>query len=425
MQQVSHGLKNGAKQRIAVIGAGIVGISTAIWLQRDGHDVVVIDREGPAAGTSYGNGGVLASCAVVPVNSPGLIKNAPGMLLRADSPLFLRWSYLPKMLPWLAKYLSRANVDDAKHVAKALTYILHDSLEQHQALAKGTQAEKWLKPSDYIFVYETRADFEKEAFAWRVRREMGYTWDELNAEAFNQYDPIFQGTRNFAIRLKGHGIISDPGKYVIALAQHFEQQGGEVIIAEASDISQENGAVSAVQTTTGKIDCDHAVLAAGVWSKNLSQKLGAQTPMETERGYHIELINPSVMPRAAMMLASGKFVITPMEGRIRCAGIVEFGGLDKPASKGPLALLKKQIHQAIPGLTYDRIDEWMGHRPATSDSIPSIGPYKDLAGAYAAFGHHHIGLTGGPKTGRMIADMVAGRTTNADFTPYDVSRFTL
>lgn len=418
------GLKKNGKQRIAVVGAGIVGISTAIWLQRDGHDVVVIDKEGPAAGTSYGNGGVLASCAVVPVNSPGLIKSAPAMLFQADSPLFLRWSYLPKMLPWLVKYLSRANARDANHVAKALTYILHDSLEQHQALAKGTEAEKWLKPSDYLFVYENRSNFEKEAFGWGVRREMGFTWDELNAEALNEYDPIFQGTRNFAIKLKGHGIISDPGKYVIALAQHFEQKGGELVIAEVTDITQTNGVVSSVETTSGKIDCDQAVLAAGVWSKNLSEKLGAKTPMETERGYHIELINPSVMPRAAVMLASGKFVITPMEGRIRCAGIVEFGGLDASASEGPVALLKKQIHQAIPGLTYDSIEEWMGHRPATSDSIPSIGPYQNIKGAYAAFGHHHVGLTGGPKTGRMIADMIAGRKTNTDLAPYSVSRFT-
>ncbi len=415
---------NSERKRIAVIGAGIVGVSTAIWLQRDGHEVILIDKEGPAAGTSFGNGGVLASCGVTPVNSPGLITNAPGMLLRADSPLFLRWSYLPKMLPWLIKYTLRANDKDARHVASALTQILHDSFEQHQALANGTGAEKWLKSSDYVFVYDDRAAFKKDAFSWAVRRDMGYKWDEMNAESFNQYDPIFQGTKKFAVRLKNHGIITDPGKYVIALAEHMEKQGGEIIVAEVNEIIQNHGQVTGVETSTGIVSCDAVVLAAGVWSKALSEKLGAKTPLETERGYHIELINPSVMPRSAMMLASGKFVVTPMEGRIRCAGIVEFGGLDNPASKGPIALLKKQIHQAIPGLTYDRIEEWMGHRPAPTDSIPFIGPYKDIKGAYAAFGHHHIGLTGGPKTGRMIADMIANRKTNIDLAPYEVSRFT-
>jgi len=412
------------KQRIAVIGAGIVGVSAAIWLQRDGHDVVLIDREGPAAGTSYGNGGVLASCGIAPVNSPGLIKSAPGMLLKADSPLFMRWSYLPKMLPWLIKYMLRANHKDASYVASALAQILHDSVEQHQALAKGTGAEKWLKASDYVFVYDERANFVKEKFAWEIRRKLGFKWEELNAEAFNKYDPIFQGTKNFAVRFKDHGYISDPGEYVIALARHMEKQGGEIVTANVKDINQSAGQVTGVETDTGTISCDSVVMATGVWSKGLMENLGIKTPLETERGYHIELINPSVMPRSPMMLASGKFVVTPMEGRLRCAGIVEFGGLETPASKGPFELLKRQIHEAIPGLTYDRVEEWMGHRPATTDSIPFIGPLENLKGAYAAFGHHHIGLTGGPKTGRMIADMIAERKTNIDISPYKVSRFT-
>ena len=413
-----------SKKTVAIIGAGIVGVSSAIWLQRDGHKVILIDREGPAAETSFGNGGVLASCAIAPVNSPGLIKTAPGMLLHADSPLFMRWSYLPKMLPWLVKFLARANDTDARRAAKALTQILYDSLEQHQALAKGTGAEKWLKPSDYVFVYDDYKGFEKETFTWSLRREMGFEWDELSAEEFNNYEPIFQGTRNFAIRLKNHGLISDPGKYVEALARHFEQQGGEIVIAAANDIIEKNGNVVGIKTDHGVIDCDIAILAAGAWSKQLSEKLGAATPLETERGYHIELINPSVMPRSAIMLVSGKFVITPMEGRIRCAGIVEFGGLDKPADKAPIELLKRQIHQALPGLKYDHIEEWMGHRPTLSDSIPFIGPYKKVKGAYAAFGHQHIGLTGGPKTGKMIADMVANRQINMDVAPYETSRFT-
>ncbi len=411
-------------RRVAIIGAGIVGVSTAIWLQRDGFDVVLIDKEGPAAGTSYGNGGVLASCAVVPVNAPGLMKSAPGMLLRPDSPLFLRWSYLPKILPWLFKYLSKANARDTRHVAKALTAILYDSVEQHQALADGTGAEKWLKPSDYIFVYNRREDFLKESTTWALRREMGFTWEELGAAAFDEYDPIFKGTRQFAIKMSDHGHISDPGKYVTALADHIVKQGGELAICEARDLEIQNGKISGVLTSNGLIECDEVVLAAGVWSKPLAEKLGVKVPMETERGYHIELVNPSQMPRSPMMLASGKFVITPMEGRIRCAGIVEFGGLELPPSKAPFELLKRQINQAMPGLTYDHVEEWMGHRPAPSDSIPLIGPVATVKGAWAGFGHHHIGLTGGPKTGRMIADMIANRKSNIDLAPFEVSRFT-
>ncbi|MFK5980083.1 MAG: FAD-binding oxidoreductase [Rhizobiaceae bacterium] len=417
------GVKSSNKKKIAIIGAGIVGVSTAIWLQRDGHDVVLIDKEGPAAGASYGNGGVLASSAVIPVNAPGLVKSAPGMLMRADSPLFMRWSYLIKLLPWLLPYVSRANVSDARKAAHALTQILYDSIDQHQALAKGTGAEKWLKPSDYMFVYDDRAGFEKERFNWDLRKELGYSWDEFDAEALHAYDPVFAGKKKFAIRLKNHGHITDPEKYNCALADHIVKEGGEIIIASADDVEMHGDNVIGVQTSDGLIKCDTIVLAAGAWSGPLAKKFGTATSLETERGYHIELINPSVMPRAPLMLVSGKFVVTPMEGRIRCAGIVEFGGLDAPPSRAPFALLKKQIHQAIPGLKYDEIKEWMGHRPASVDSVPFIGPFNKENTLFAAFGHQHIGLTGGPKTGRMIADMIGLRKSNIDVTPYRVSRF--
>lgn len=419
---MASGKKPNNKKKIAIIGAGIVGVSTAIWLQRDGHDVVLIDKEGPAAGASYGNGGVLASSAVIPVNAPGLVKSAPGMLMRRDSPLFMRWSYLPKLLPWLLPYISRANVSDARKAAHALTQILHDSIDQHQALAKGTGAEKWLKPSDYLFVYDDRSGFKKERFGWDLRKEMGFRWEEFDAEALHAYDPIFAGKKKFAIRLKDHGHITDPEKYVCALADHVVKEGGKIIIASAEDIEMDGENVTGVQTSDGLIDCDAVVLAAGVWSGLLAKKFGATTPIESERGYHIELINPSVMPKSPLMLVSGKFVVTPMEGRIRCAGIVEFGGLDAPPSRAPFELLKKQIHQAIPSLKYDEIIEWMGHRPASIDSIPYIGPFNKENTLFAAFGHQHIGLTGGPKTGRMIADMIGLRKSNIDLAPYEVSR---
>lgn len=411
------------KKRVAVIGAGIIGVSTAIHLQRNGHEVVLIDKTGPAGETSFGNGGILVSSGVVPVNAPGLIKNAPGMLLRRDSPLFMHWPYLPKMLPWLLQYMRRANARDTRLVARALTPLLHDSIGQHRALAQGTSAEKWLQESDYVFVYNDQAAFNKDAFGWSLRREMGFSWDEMDAKQFAEYEPIFQGQNKFAIRLKDHGIVRDPGEYVSDLVKHVEQQRGELIIAEFEDVVATQGRVTAVKTSEGLIDCDTVVIAAGVWSKNLIEKLDLKIPMETERGYHIELINPSQMPLNGLMLAAGKFVITPMHGRIRCAGIVEFGGLETPAQDAPLQLLKKHITELFPELKYDRIDEWMGHRPAPADSIPFIGPTKNMPDVYAAFGHHHVGLSAGPRTGQLVADMISGRKPDIDIQPYRTDRF--
>ncbi len=412
------------RKTVAVIGAGIVGVSTAIWLQRDGHDVILIDRAGPGEGTSYGNGGILASCSMVPVTGPGLMKKAPRMLLDPGQPLFLRWAYLPKLLPWLIKYLRNANAADTKRIASAIAGVTMDSLAEHQALAKNTKAERWIVPSDYLYVYNNRAHFDSDAFGWSIRKEHGFQWDELEGRAFADYDPSFSDELGFAVRLKDHGRISDPGQYVKDLAADIEINGGRVVIGNVDDIAKENGCVKGVSVDGTVVNCDAAVLATGVWSGPLARKLGLAVPLESERGYHIELWDPSFMPKSPVMIASGKFVATPMEGRLRLAGVVEFGGLDAPPSRAPFELLRKNGVAAFPGLKWTKETEWMGHRPAPADSIPVIGEVPGVKGAFTGFGHHHIGLTGGPKTGRLLAQLISGKKPNLDLTPYSPARFT-
>ena len=163
--------------------------------------------------------------------------------------------------------------------------------------------------------------------------------------------------------------------------------------------------------------------SGGSWSKPLARKLGLDIPLESERGYHLELVEPIRMPSAPVMIASGKFVATPMDGRLRLAGIVEFGGLDAPPSRAPFELLERNIRAAMPGLTWKDRREWMGHRPAPADSIPVIGEAPGVGGAFLGFGHHHVGLTGGPKTGRLLAQLVCGRAPNIDLAPYAPNRF--
>lgn len=417
----SQPLKPG--RHVAVIGAGIVGVSTAIWLLRDGHRVTLVDRKGPGEGTSHGNGGVLASCSVIPVTVPGLLKKAPRMLFDPNQPLFLKWSYLPKLAPWLVRYLRHSNAVSVRHRAAALAPIIGDSLNDHRALAAGTGAEKWITPCDYVFVYRDRAHYDGDAFGFTVRREHGFEWDELEGDDWRAYDPIFGAGLGFGARFGGHGRITDPGRYVKDLAAHAESLGAELRIGEITDIARQNGAVTGIRFSGETLACDDVVLATGAWSGPLAKKLGIDVPLESERGYHLELWEPSAMPRAACMIASGKFVATPMDGRIRLAGIVEFGGLDAPASTAPFRLLEKNIRDAIPGLTWKHTVEWMGHRPSIADSIPLIGEAPALKGAWLGFGHDHVGLTGGPKTGRLLSQLISGRQPNIDLTPYSPARF--
>lgn len=410
-------------RRVAIVGAGIVGVATAIWLQRDGHQVTLIDRAGPGEGASFGNGGVLASCAMVPVTGPGLLRKAPFMLMDRNQPLFLKLGYLPRLLPWLRQYLSHANEPDTRRISSAIAGVVGDSLAEHQALAAGTGAEKWIVPSDYLYLYSHRAAFEGDALAWDIRKSHGVVWEELEGQALRDFDPVYAPEQSFGVRMGDHGRIADPGKYVKDLAAHVEANGGEIVTGNVTGFARSGDTVTGVRIGERTLDCDAALLATGAWAGPLARGLGLKVPLESERGYHLELWEPSVMPRCPVMIASGKFVATPMEGRLRLAGIVELGGLVAPPSRAPFELLRRAARAAMPGLTWQRETEWMGHRPATTDSIPVLGAVPGLTGAYTAFGHHHIGMTSGPKTGRLMAQVIAGRQPNLDLGAYSPARF--
>jgi D-amino-acid dehydrogenase len=416
--------------RAAIIGAGIVGVATALWLRREGWEVALVDPLGPAGGASFGNGGVLAACAMVPVTVPGLPMKAPRMLLDPESPLFLRWSYLPRLAPWLVKYLRQCAPERVAETAAAMAPLVGDTVAEHQALAGDTPAARWLVPCDYAYLYRDRAAFAADAFGWETRARHGATWDELDRDALNAWDPAFSEAVGFAARLGGHGRVTDPGAYVGALADHLTAMGGRVIRAEATDIATEGDRVTGLRLRAPDgveetLEADAAVLCAGALSGPLARRMGVAAPLESERGYHVELWEPSAMPRNPVMVAAGKFVMTPMEGRLRLAGVVEFGGLKAPPSPAPFALLKRQALRVMPDLRWREATEWMGHRPAPADSIPLIGPAPKLKGAWMGFGHHHVGLTAGPVTGRLLAQMIAGRKPNIDLAPYAPSRFEL
>ncbi|MBO6603171.1 MULTISPECIES: NAD(P)/FAD-dependent oxidoreductase [Paracoccaceae] len=411
-----------AEAHTIVVGAGIVGVSTAIWLRRAGVQVTLLDRDAPGQGTSYGNAGVLANCSMVPVTVPGLIRKGPRYALDPNFPLFLRWSYLPKLLPWLLKYLAHANDADTRRIAHGLTPIVGDGADQHKALSAGTGAADWVVESDYTFAYATRAAFDADSYVWDLRREAGFEPEILEGEAARDYEPNLGPAVDCLAVMKDHGFIRDPGGYVMALAEEFQRLGGTFRKADVRDFSFADGKVRAVETTTGAIPCTDVVLATGVWSKPLMKRLGLTIPLESERGYHVVYEGATGGPAMPIMVAAGKFVATPMAAGLRCAGVVEFGGLEAGPSAAPFALLRREVAKAFPRLQAKAEVEWQGHRPAPADSLPLIGQVGGT-GVYVGFGHHHIGLTGGPKTGRLLAQLMTGQKPNLDMAPYDPARF--
>lgn len=410
-------------QTVAIVGAGIVGVATAIWAQRAGHRVVLIDREGPAAGTSFGNAGLLASASIVPVTTPSLWRRAPAMVLNPDSPLFLRWRYLPQIAPWLVRFLSHARDAKTRAAAAAWMPLIGDSLADHQALADGTGADRWIVPSDYLYYYGSQAAYQGSAYDWDIKRSHGFQPRELAGQDLAGFDPFWQGRAGFGALLGNHGRISDPGAYVSGLADHFTRQGGQLVIGSVEAVLRDQSGVTGLRANGDVLPCDQVVITAGAWSGPLMRDLGLSLPLETERGYHIELWGASSMPKVPTMITAGQFVMTPMEGRLRLAGIVELGGLKAGPSKAPFALLRRHLARMFPDLTWETQTEWMGHRPTLSDSIPAIGEVPGAKGVFVGFGHQHLGLTGGAKTGRLLAQLLSGQRPNLDLGPYRVDRF--
>jgi len=408
---------------IIVIGAGIVGVSTAIWLQRSGFKVTIIDQKGPATGASHGNAGILAASSIIPVPNPSLIKKLPFYLLSKDSPVFFKMSYLPKMFPFLISYLSKSNLREVNKYAERMTPLIFDTVCQHKSLAKGTGAEKFISYQDYCFGYETEENFLNDKKVWKLRQKHGLPFEVVNGNEFSNFDPFYKDLFDVIVKCKNHGKINDPGLYVKTLCDHFLSQGGELIISKVNDISSKNLNDVIVKIESDSLIANKIVVATGAWSKKILKKFKIKMPLESERGYHVEYVEPNFYPKVPMMLTSKKFVITPMDGRIRVAGLVEFAGLKTLKRKPPLNLLKNNIKDLFPNLKCKEKIEWLGHRPALVDSLPMLGYLDKNKQILVAFGHQHLGLTAGAKTGRIVSDLIIGNDIKLKISNYRPNRF--
>ena len=408
---------------IIVIGAGIVGVSTAIWLQRSGFKVTIIDQKGPATGASHGNAGILAASSIIPVPNPSLIKKLPFYLLSKDSPVFFKMSYLPKMFPFLISYLSKSNLREVNKYAERMTPLIFDTVCQHKSLAKGTGAEKFISYQDYCFGYETEKNFLNDKKVWKLRQKHGLPFEVVNGNEFSNFDPFYKDLFDVIVKCKNHGKINDPGLYVKTLCDHFLSQGGELIISKVNDISSKNLNDVIVKIESDSLIANKIIVATGAWSKKILKKFKIKMPLESERGYHVEYVEPNFYPKVPMMLTSKKFVITPMDGRIRVAGLVEFAGLKAHKRKPPLNLLKNKIKVLFPNLKCKEKIEWLGHRPALVDSLPMLGYLDKNKQILVAFGHQHLGLTAGAKTGRIVSDLIIGNDIKLKISNYRPNRF--
>ena len=420
-----------ASRHVAVIGAGIVGVASALELLRDGHRVTILDPGEPGGeqAASYGNGCWLSPMSVLPPTAPGLWRKVPGFLRDPLGPLAIRWRYLPRAVPWLVKYLLSGWTDArVLRIAQAMRPLLLDGPALHRKLAEEAGVGELVVRRGAMYVYPNRAAFEAEAAGWRIREQVGVRWHELDADAMRQQEPALDRRYGFGILAEEAGHCIDPGALVAALAAHAVAQGAAHDRRRAVGFRIQGGRLRAVKLEGGaELACDAAVVAAGARSKALAVAAGDRVPLETERGYHAVVRDPESGPRHPLMPSDGKMAITHTRGGLRCAGQVEIAGLDAAPNWKRAEILRDHLVRSFPALPRDlpaeRVQVWMGHRPSTPDGMPVIGRSKASADVVYAFGHGHVGLVAGPRTGRLVAQLVAGRETEVPVEPFSAARY--
>lgn len=414
----------------AVIGGGILGACTALELLRAGHQVTIIEPGTPGGeqAASYGNGCWLSPMSVIPPAVPGLWRKVPGFLADPLGPLAIRWGYLPRVLPWLARYLASGWTEArVLRTARALRALLQGAPAMHAALAEAAGVGHLIERRGLMYIYPSRAEFEAEAMAWRIRRQVGIDWIELSAEELRQREPELDRRYGFAALVEEGGHCRDPGAYVAALVALAEAEGAQRITAKATGFRVEGGRLRAVRTEAGEVAADRAVIAAGAHSRPLAAAVGDAVPLETERGYHAMIEGAEVGPRTPLMPSDGKMSVTMTARGLRCAGQVEIAGLAALPNWKRAEILRDHLLRSFPGLPRDlpaeRVKFWMGHRPSMPDGLPCIGRARTTADVIHAFGHGHVGLVSAPRTARLVVQILTGQPTEIDVAPYDPRRF--
>jgi len=407
----------------AVVGAGIVGICAALSMQERGLRVTLIDPNGPAEQASFGNAGVISTWSCVPQSMPGLWKNVPKWLLDPEGPVALRWSYLPKFLPWMIQFFAAGRADRIPAIADALLQLHRPTVDLYRHHLSGTGHEDLVRDSMYVFVYRAPNIPNLDNLEWRLRLDRGVPLEKIDAAALHDIEPDISNDYTSAVLIKGQGRAYDPGAIGKVLAEKFLQGGGTLLKARVTGLKPLEGGKVSIETDAGQKIAEKVVLAAGPWSAELLRPHGLRVPLEAERGYHIVFTDPGVTLNNSIMVTDSKFVASSMSMGIRCAGTAEFAGLDHPPDYSRAHILAGPAKRLLPKLNTEAREVWMGQRPSFPDNLPAIGTVPGLPGVIAAFGHGHTGLTAAPETGRIAAMLCAGEQPNIDISAYSLKRF--
>jgi D-amino-acid dehydrogenase len=408
---------------VVVVGAGIIGTTIAYELQRRGKAAVLVERDPCGKGASYGNMASIAVTEFMPASRPSVWAQMPKWLIDPEGPVRIRPSYMPRLVPWFLRFLEASRPPRVKELEAAGAVLCRRVYEDLMPLLQEANLTDMLTEEGCLSLYADEAEFSADREHIAVLERFGFRHEVLGGNAIRDLEPFLTSKIAKAVLFPENRSIRDPYRLLLKLREKFMALGGRIEQGEVVGFD-EGDRVKAVRLKHGRsIAASQIVLSAGAYTGKLSRLLGEPIPLETERGYHTQIMAPGISMRHSIIWPARAFMVTPTAGGIRVGGTVEMAGLEAAPDYRRAKVLVKRAQEALPDLRADRATEWMGHRPALPDTVPIIGPSAKHRGVFYATGHGHLGLTYAATTARLIGDLVTGVNPPIDLKPYRVDRF--
>lgn len=406
-----------------VLGAGIVGVSIALFLQERGHDVALVDREVPGQGTSFGNAGLIENSDLMPRGFPREPLEILRFGLGFDPGVRIDPWFLPRLTPWLFNYWRHSAPRPLARIAEENAPLFLNALDAHKHLMAEAGALHLLRDDGWLHLYRTKEVPASKRQGVKVANEHGMRSEILDGDEVAEREPNLQIKVRSAVHWRDAATISNPLALTEALVALFEKRGGQVLKGDAGTL-KEKGAGWQVQTAKGLLEGERVVVALGPWSDLITRRLGYRIPLAVKRGYHMHYaISEAACPRLPVIDAENNYAIAPMTGGMRLTSGVEFAAREAAPSLVPIARTEPLARQLF--ALGERLDAqpWLGRRPAISDMKPVIGPAHRHQNLWLAFGHAHHGLTLGPITGKLLAAQMDGEVPQFNLKPFAPARF--
>jgi len=413
------------QKKITIIGAGVIGAAIALSLQKENHDVLLLDREKPCAGASFGNAGAIVNGSCAPTAMPGVFFDAIKMLGQSHSPLSIRPSYLHKISPWLVRFIWQSRNSAVTKNAQHLHALSQHAVHSWRKLTDNTRLSKLLNAKGWLKVYQSEKTFAGTLNSRKLLDQMGTKYQCLNAAEIHDLEPHLAASFKRGFFQEDSLHISDPQQLVQGMVELFENRGGRYQQFDVNTIKESNG-IFQLEGKNGKLETNKVVIATGAWSRCLAKQLGDDVPLDTERGYHL-MLSESTNSLLSRPVVNGdnSFVLSPMNKGIRMTSQVEFAGLHAPPNYHKIRKFLPLAQQMLPKLETHEESVWLGHRPSLPDSLPVLGYSSKSKNVVYAFGHQHLGMTLAAITGEIIADLLSNKKPRVAICPYRANRFSI